>query len=59
MIATVFHNGVAYLTPALLFSLVDTFLPFGIAIEIGRHAARGAHSTARETVPAARIEPAI
>jgi BASS family bile acid:Na+ symporter len=38
VIGTVLHNQSAYLTPALIFVLVDTFLPLGLAAEIGhRH----------------------
>jgi BASS family bile acid:Na+ symporter len=38
VIGTVLDNQSAYLTPALIFVLVDTFLPLGLAAEIGhRH----------------------
>ncbi len=40
VIATVLNSESAYLTPALIFALVDTVIPFAIAAEIGRHFTR-------------------
>src|SRR4051794_30521154 len=37
VIASVLDGQSAYLTPALIFALVDTVIPFAIAAEIGRH----------------------
>jgi len=36
VIATVLKNQSAYLAPALIFCLLDTFIPFGAGAEIGR-----------------------
>jgi BASS family bile acid:Na+ symporter len=36
VISTVLKNQGAYLAPALIFCLIDTFLPFGVGAEIGR-----------------------
>jgi len=41
VISTVLHNQGAYLTPALIFALVDTIIPFVVAAEIGRFLTRG------------------
>ena len=38
VIATVLKNQSAYLAPALIFCLLDTFIPFGAGAEIGRSA---------------------
>jgi BASS family bile acid:Na+ symporter len=54
VIATVLHNQSAYLTPALVFCLVDTFIPFGIGVEIGHRVG----SPATKAVPTARVAPA-
>ena len=40
VISTVLHNNGAYLTPALLFALVDTIIPFAVAAEIGKFLTR-------------------
>jgi len=40
VIATVLHNQGAYLTPALLFALVGTFVPLAAGAEIGRFVSR-------------------
>lgn len=37
VIATVLHGQGAYLTPALIFALVDTVVPFALAAELGRY----------------------
>jgi hypothetical protein len=42
VIASVLKNQGAYLTPALIFALVDTVIPFLAGIEIGRAAGRAA-----------------
>jgi bile acid:Na+ symporter, BASS family len=57
VISTVLKNQGAYLAPALIFSLVDTFLPFGVGVEIGRHVSRSqakpaADAATPEHVPA-------
>jgi hypothetical protein len=47
IITTQLGGNSAYLAPALIFALVDTFLMFGIGIEIGRRGSRvptAAHS---------------
>lgn len=52
VISTVLHNEGAYLTPALIFGLMDTVVPFLVAAELGRLAIRAqrraapAHSSA-------------
>jgi BASS family bile acid:Na+ symporter len=40
VISTVLHNQGAYLTPALLFALVGTFVPLAAGVEIGRFVSR-------------------
>ena len=40
VIATVLKNQSAYLAPALIFCLLDTFIPFGAGAEIGRSVSR-------------------
>jgi BASS family bile acid:Na+ symporter len=40
VIASVLHNQGVYLTPALIFALMDTLIPFAIALEIGRASVR-------------------
>ena len=40
VISTVLHNQGAYLTPALLFALVGTFVPLAAGAEIGRFVSR-------------------
>ena len=52
VIATVLHNQGAYLIPALIFSLVDTVIPLGVGIEVGRAAAKARKKPAAETVHA-------
>jgi bile acid:Na+ symporter, BASS family len=49
VISTVLKNQAAYLAPALLFCLIDTFLPFGAGAEIGRHVARSKPKVAEDT----------
>jgi bile acid:Na+ symporter, BASS family len=60
VISTVLHNQGAYLTPALLFALVDTFVPLAAGAEIGRFVSRarpkpapGDRATAAGAPPAA------
>jgi BASS family bile acid:Na+ symporter len=54
VISTVLHNQGAYLTPALLFALVDTFIPFAVFAEIGKVLSRPTSKTAPATsAPAA------
>ena len=60
VISTVLHNQGAYLTPALLFALVGTFVPLAAGAEIGRYvsraqpkAASGARAAAAGAPPAA------
>jgi BASS family bile acid:Na+ symporter len=62
VISTVLHNQGAYLTPALLFALVDTFVPLATGAEIGRFVSRprakpapGARAAAR--APSAATTP--
>jgi BASS family bile acid:Na+ symporter len=40
IITTQLHGNPAYLAPALVFALIDTFLMFGIGIELGRRGDR-------------------
>ena len=40
VIATVLNGQGEYLTPALIFALVDTLIPFALAVEIGRYFTR-------------------
>jgi predicted Na+-dependent transporter len=40
IITTQLHGNSAYLAPALVFALIDTFLMFGIGIELGRRGDR-------------------
>ena len=56
VISTVLKNQGAYLAPALIFSLVDTFLPFGVGAEIGRHVSRVKAKPAPATSPATPTE---
>jgi BASS family bile acid:Na+ symporter len=57
VIATVLKNQSAYLAPALIFCLLDTFIPFGAGAEIGKYLSRSAKAqshaatTARTPVP--------
>lgn len=46
VISTVLHNQGAYLTPALLFAMVDTIVPFLIAVELGRFVTHSAPAAA-------------
>ena len=57
VISTVLKNQGAYLAPALIFSLVDTFLPFGVGAEIGRHVSRAKAKPATATAPSKATEP--
>ena len=59
VISTVLHNQGAYLTPALLFALVDTFIPFAAGAEIGKVLSRPTSKTApASSAPAAAGRPA-
>ena len=49
VIATVLKNQSAYLAPALIFCLLDTFIPFGAGAEIGRWASRSKPKSAKQT----------
>lgn len=40
VISTVLHNDGDYLTPALIFALMDTVVPFLVGVELGRFATR-------------------
>ena len=52
VIASVLHNQGAYLTPALIFALMDTVIPFAISLEIGRASVRrGAQPAAAASTP--------
>ena len=55
VIASVLHNQGAYLTPALIFALIDTIIPFAIALEIGRASVRGAARKAAAPAAATRV----
>jgi len=57
VISTVLHNQGAYLTPALLFALVDTLVPFLVAAEIGRLASRHAPSAGHSAATAPHADP--
>jgi len=61
VISTVLHNQSAYLTPALLFSLVDTVIPLGAGVELGRYFSRASktqpHTAAATRTPAAPAVP--
>jgi BASS family bile acid:Na+ symporter len=47
VISTVLHNQSAYLTPALIFSLVDTVIPLGAGVELGRYFSRASNTQPR------------
>jgi len=54
VIATVLHNQSAYLTPALVFVLVDTIVPLALGVEIGhrqQHASQPEAPIARKATP--------
>ncbi len=51
VISTVLHNQGAYLTPALIFALMDTVVPFVVAVELGRLASRAHHRAATDHAP--------
>ena len=51
VISTVLHNQSAYLTPALMFALVDTIIPFVTGAEIGRFLTRAERKPAPATTP--------
>jgi BASS family bile acid:Na+ symporter len=56
VIATVLHNQSAYLTPALVFVLVDTIVPLALGVEIGHRHQPAAHTqgpAGQKTTPAA------
>ncbi len=52
VISTVLHNQGAYLTPALLFSLVATVIPLVTGAELGRYLTRAERKSAPAAVPA-------
>jgi BASS family bile acid:Na+ symporter len=54
VIATVLHNQSAYLTPALVFVLVDTILPLALGVEIGH---RVQQASAREAPAGQKTAP--
>jgi len=58
VIATVLHNQGAYLTPALLFALVGTFVPLAAGAEIGRFVSRSRPKPASGARAAAGAPPA-
>jgi BASS family bile acid:Na+ symporter len=47
VISTVLHNQSAYLTPALIFSLVDTVIPLAAGVELGRYFSRASKTQPR------------
>lgn len=57
VISTVLDNQGAYLTPALIFALVDTLIPFLVGAEIGRLVSRRARSTGKATATAPALDP--
>jgi BASS family bile acid:Na+ symporter len=62
VISTVLHNQSVYLTPALIFALVDTVLPFGAGAELGRYFSRAAkpqHAAATALTAAAPAAPVV
>jgi BASS family bile acid:Na+ symporter len=52
VIAAVLNNQGAYLIPALLFSLVDTFIPLAAGVEFGRAAGKAEKKGTLATAPA-------
>ena len=54
VISTVLHNQGAYLTPALMFALVDTIIPFAAGAEIGKYLTRAE----RKPAPTAAVASA-
>ena len=52
VISTVLHNQGTYLTPALLFALVDTIIPFATGAELGRYLTRAERKPAPAAAPA-------
>jgi len=58
VISTVLHNQGAYLTPALLFALVGTFVPLAAGAEIGRFVSRARPKPASGARAAAGASPA-
>jgi predicted Na+-dependent transporter len=61
VISTVLHNQSAYLTPALMWGLVDTIIPFVVFAEVGRFLSRPAVKPAPATsvASAAGGQPAV
>ena len=53
IITTQLGGSGAYLAPALVFALIDTFLMFGIGIELGRRKANGGQGKGPAKAPAA------
>ena len=53
VIGTVLDNQGAYLTPALIFALVDTIIPFALGAEIGRYVTR--RSPTPSSTPAGEV----
>jgi len=58
VISTVLHNQGAYLTPALLFALVGTFVPLAAGAEIGRFVSRSRPNPASGARAATGAPPA-
>ena len=52
VISTVLHNQGVYMTPALMFALVDTIIPFVVGAELGKYLTRGEHTPAPAVAPA-------
>ena len=52
VISTVLHNQGAYLTPALMFALVDTIIPFAVGAELGKYLTRAERKPASAAAPA-------
>lgn len=53
VIASVLHNQSAYLTPALIFVLVDTIVPLALGVEIGHRQKHGQTGTEPVAAPVA------
>jgi predicted Na+-dependent transporter len=57
VISTVLHSQGAYLTPALMFALVDTIIPFAVGAELGRYLTRAERKPATAAAPASAGAP--
>lgn len=57
VISTVLHSQGDYLTPALMFALIDTIIPFAAGAEIGRHHARSTARASHEPKAARTASP--